>query len=190
MFADLPPLDPFEIKKDQIAAQLAALLSHSGKTRTEIADALGWKKSRITSILSGRSNLTTRTIWDFCSSLSFDFDVVFRRASQPTAQQPWQQYSAEALTLSAITQGNLVVMSVEEHTPEKIAADVKNGTNWPSYITISGFISTENRDLEKSSRLPTFLDLASPNISAIDYSFAGKIKPEIDLVQLSKSTST
>ncbi|MET3915179.1 transcriptional regulator with XRE-family HTH domain [Variovorax sp. OAS795] len=181
MFADLPPLDPFVVKKDQIAAHLAALLSHSGKTRTEVAEALGWKKSRVTSVLSGKSNLTVRTIWDFCSSLSFDFDVVFRSAWQPVASQPWQQHSkAEASLLSAITAG-FPVVSFEEHTPEKIAADVKSGTNYDTYMTIS-FSADANRTSDEIANRSLLLDLVPHNISASDYYFLDKIKPELDIV--------
>ena len=102
MFAHLPDMDLLELKKDELATELAALMSFAGETRSSMAEQLGWKKSRISQVLSGNSNSTIKTILEFCEVLRYDFDVVFRPQSQPRAAQPWQKMTfpvvAEQLT--------------------------------------------------------------------------------------------
>ena len=41
------------VKMEQVASHLVGLLRHSNMTRSEIALQLGWKKSRVTKVLSG-----------------------------------------------------------------------------------------------------------------------------------------
>lgn len=89
-FGGLPALQPFDLKKEELAAQLSAMLSFSGLTRSEVADRLDCKKSRMTSILSGKNNPTMKTIWQVAQVAGFDFDVVFRPTGQKRALQPWQ----------------------------------------------------------------------------------------------------
>jgi transcriptional regulator with XRE-family HTH domain len=90
IFSHLQPISAFDVKKDYIATQLAALMSFCEKSRSDMAEGLGWEKSRITRILSGENNLTIKTIWEFSSYLGFDYDVVFHSADQRRPQQPWQ----------------------------------------------------------------------------------------------------
>ncbi|MHB1656994.1 MAG: helix-turn-helix domain-containing protein [Burkholderiales bacterium] len=90
IFSDLEPISAVEIKKDYLATQLAALMSFSGKNRSDMAEGLGWKKSRITRVLSGNENLTIKTIWEFSSYLGFDFDVIFHGPNDQRPKQPWQ----------------------------------------------------------------------------------------------------
>lgn len=90
MFADLEPISAIDVKKDYLATQLAALMSFCEKNRSELAHGLGWKKSRVTRVLSGKENLTVKTMWEFSSYLGFDFDVVFRHYDDRRPKQPWQ----------------------------------------------------------------------------------------------------
>ena len=89
-FSDIGPVDQFDLKKDHLGAQMGALMAFSGKNRSELMEILGWKKSRVSNVLSGKCNLTIKTVWEFASSLGFDFDVVFHASGDSPQIQPWQ----------------------------------------------------------------------------------------------------
>ncbi len=89
MFADLPPIDPFEIKKQRIASHITALIVSSGKSRTQIADEIGIHKSVMSRVLSGKNNSKIGTIWQIASHLGYDFDVVFHSDTEQVPAQPW-----------------------------------------------------------------------------------------------------
>jgi len=99
MFSDLEPISAFAVKKIDLATQLNALMVSSGTNRSDMAEALGWKKSQVTRVLSGKNNFTVKTIWDFSSGLGFDFDIVFRAPNQQRPKQPWQLHKKEETTL-------------------------------------------------------------------------------------------
>jgi len=89
LFSELDRLDPFDIKKEELAAQLAALLSYAGETRSEFASKSGWKKSSVSNILNGRGNQTFKTLWEFAQYLGYEADLHFRRSTESPAKQPW-----------------------------------------------------------------------------------------------------
>ena len=82
--------DSLELQKDQVGTDLVSLLAFSDTSRTALAQVLGYKKSRVTRILSGMENLTLRTIHDVCKAIGYEFDVTFRRKSEAKPLQPWQ----------------------------------------------------------------------------------------------------
>jgi len=81
----------FEIKAQDIAVDLARAVADSGMSRTQLADRLGWKASRVSRILSGSSNLTLRTIHQLTEAIGFEFDMVLRRPTQERSAQPWEK---------------------------------------------------------------------------------------------------
>lgn len=83
-----------ELKAVDIAADLALLLHHAGKSRADLARVLGWSRARVTQVLSGDGNLTVQTIAAVASALGYTFDAVFRRAGERAAAQPWEQQTA------------------------------------------------------------------------------------------------
>lgn len=83
-------IDLYELQMELVAADLAILLKHSGISRAELAQKLGWQKSRITRVLSGDDNLTLKTISQFTEALGYTFDVVFHNKNYPKPKQPWQ----------------------------------------------------------------------------------------------------
>ncbi|UUZ62423.1 helix-turn-helix domain-containing protein [Polaromonas sp. P1-6] len=83
-----------ELKTVGVAADLALLLHHAGKTRAELARALGWSRARVTQVLSGEGNLTVQTIVAVTKALGYTFDAVFRKVGEPAAAQPWEQQAA------------------------------------------------------------------------------------------------
>lgn len=88
-----------ELKSVDVAADLALLLHHAGKTRADLARALGWSRSRVTQVLSGEVNLTVQTISAVTKALGFTFDVVFRKVGEFAATQPWEQQVALQLEM-------------------------------------------------------------------------------------------
>lgn len=89
-----------ELKSVGVAADLALLLHHAGQTRADLARALGWSRARVTQVLSGDGNLTIQTVAAVTKALGFTFDVVFRKAGEFAATQPWEQQTALQLELS------------------------------------------------------------------------------------------
>lgn len=80
----------FDIKAQDIAVDLARAVAESGLSRAQLAEALGWKPSRISRVLGSGSNLTIRTIHQITNALGLDFDVVLRRPEQQRPAQPWE----------------------------------------------------------------------------------------------------
>jgi transcriptional regulator with XRE-family HTH domain len=97
IFADLPPVDNFEIKKESIAALLAGLMVHSNVTRAELAERLGWNRGQVTRLLSGSQNLTIKTIDEVVQALGWDWDLAFKEFGQATVTQPWNNGEAEVM---------------------------------------------------------------------------------------------
>ncbi len=137
MFAELPPADPFLLKKDEIAAALNALLIFSGGNRSELAERLNCNKSRVTNILSGKANLTLNTLWEFSSCLGYDFDVVFRAFKQKRALQPWQKASALPVIVEAKISNSKGIkpITVIVQTANEVARDMARGSHKSMYVS-------------------------------------------------------
>lgn len=162
MFSELPPLDPFDIKKDQVATQLAALMSFAKKNRSTVASSLNWEKSRMTSVLSGKGNPTIKTIYEFCGSLGFDFDLVFRSPTEDRPEQPWQKAMFNAILPATIQPEYLYTdfppVSVRLQTANEVAIDFFNGDSKGLYLSLD-IASTHN----KSEKIPYALEDLTPH---------------------------
>ena len=88
-----------ELKAVDVAADLTLLLNHAGKSRADLARALGWSRARVTQVLSGNENLTVQTITAVTKALGFTFDAVFRKTGEPAAAQPWDAQATLALDM-------------------------------------------------------------------------------------------
>ncbi|MBT0569815.1 helix-turn-helix transcriptional regulator [Curvibacter sp. CHRR-16] len=88
-----------ELKAVDVAADLTLLLHHAGKTRADLARALGWSRARVTQVLSGHENLTVETIAAVTKALGYTFDAVFRKVGAPAASQPWESQATLALDM-------------------------------------------------------------------------------------------
>ena len=82
--------DSFKLQKDQVGTDLVSLVAFTDTNRSSLAEILGYKKSRVTRILSGMENLTLRTIHDVCKAVGYEVDVTFRKKSEAKPLQPWQ----------------------------------------------------------------------------------------------------
>ena len=139
MFADLPELNALDIKKDEIATNLAALMSFSGVNRSSMAAFVQWQKSRITKVLSGRGNPTITTIWEFCTALGYDFDVVFRSPEEECVKQPWER--AHLPWLATGDQVHLEYsfpqIAFTLQSAAEVAGDLVRGQGRAHYLSIS-----------------------------------------------------
>jgi transcriptional regulator with XRE-family HTH domain len=88
-----------ELKAVDVAADLTLLLHHAGKSRAELARALGWSRARVTQVLSGHENLTVQTIAAVTKALGYTFDAVFRKMGAPAAVQLWDVQATLALDM-------------------------------------------------------------------------------------------
>lgn len=68
----------FQLKAQDVAVTLARAVAEAGLTQAQLAKKLGWKPSRVSHVLSGAGNLTLRTLFDICTVLGFELDVVLR----------------------------------------------------------------------------------------------------------------
>ncbi|MCL5041547.1 MAG: helix-turn-helix domain-containing protein [Gammaproteobacteria bacterium] len=67
----------FELKAQQVAVDLAEVFARTNLTQQELADRLGWKKSRVSKVLHGATNLTLKTLFQMSEAMDSDFQVVF-----------------------------------------------------------------------------------------------------------------
>lgn len=88
-----------ELKAVDVAADLTLLLHHAGKSRADLARALGWSRARVTQVLSGNENLTVQTIAAVTKALGYTFDAVFRKTGTPAATQPWDAQATLVLDM-------------------------------------------------------------------------------------------
>ena len=161
MFSDLEPLSAFEIKKDSVATQLAALMAHCGKNRSEMAEELGWMKSRVTRILSGHGNLTIKTICEFSTHLGYDFDVVFHSYDQRRPLQPWQIQRTETTNLPTVSLP-VLNLPIEAQSAQEVFVDLLSGKGRENYFSFNTrTIGFETQFLpEQSSQYLTGFDLS------------------------------
>jgi transcriptional regulator with XRE-family HTH domain len=82
-----------------VAADLTLLLHHAGKSRADLARALGWSRARVTQVLSGHENITVQTIAAVTKALGYTFDAVFRKTGAPAAAQPWDAQATLVLDM-------------------------------------------------------------------------------------------
>lgn len=157
MFAELESMDSFDLKKDEVAANLAALLALTGTTRSELAEKQCWKKSRVTSILSGNANPTLRTIWEFCSNLGYDFDIVFRLFDEKRPSQPWQKvFQQYATMVDGPLNAKNILLILHVQTPQEVARDIVSGNQKSRYFSVentSEYSSASSNTISLQSQL-------------------------------------
>ncbi|AOR36665.1 hypothetical protein BFF78_41430 [Streptomyces fodineus] len=68
----------------QATASLAGLLAGQGKTRSDLAAAMGVSPGRVSQIMSGDANLTVRTLAAVAEALDADVQITFCPRPQST----------------------------------------------------------------------------------------------------------
>lgn len=100
-FADVwGPVNDFETGLDSVkidvSVMLCSLLEKADISRSQLAEKLAWKPSRVTRVLSGDENLTLKTIFEVCHAAGMTYDVVVRKINEHQALQPWQKAAIHA----------------------------------------------------------------------------------------------
>ncbi|WP_234384841.1 helix-turn-helix domain-containing protein [Streptomyces sp. MMG1121] len=71
----------------QATASLAGLLAGLGKSRSDLAKAMGVSPGRVSQIMSGDANLTVRTLAALAEALDADVQITFCPRTQPADAQ-------------------------------------------------------------------------------------------------------
>ena len=93
----------FEAKAQDVAIVLASAVQEAGLSSAALAEQLNWKRSRVSKVLTGSSNLTLKTIFQVCRAIGLEFDVILRKAHQqsevvdPEKHQAMQQEAVNNL---------------------------------------------------------------------------------------------
>ncbi|MEG8983054.1 helix-turn-helix transcriptional regulator, partial [Acinetobacter baumannii] len=126
------------VKMEQVASHLVGLLRHSNMTRSEIALQLGWKKSRVTKVLSGEENLTIKTISKISRLLGYDFDVIFHNKNYERPKQPWQiDRERKKAHLVEKSHRNKTTFLFDLQTGQQVVEDVLSGNEKEFYISVN-----------------------------------------------------
>lgn len=139
MFGDLPDFDLLELKYDEVATGLNALMVHSHRNRSSMAKFLRWQRSRVTKVLDGESNPTVKTLCQFSWALGYDFDVVYRLPGEQRPDQPWEKRALAAT--AAVIDVRLdfdqphIVLAIQ--TADEVANDISDGRAQSHYISLS-----------------------------------------------------
>lgn len=105
----------------EIAADLRVLISNSGKSYKDVAQAAGISAPALSKKLGGDSNLTLDSILAIATAVGADFDVVFRAKDAPRALQPWETDARAGgiLELAEIMLDQIKVMHAEKEAMKK-----------------------------------------------------------------------
>lgn len=85
------PESAFNFKRSEVGSELAGLVGFEHISRKKLADDLGWKESRVSRVLSGKENLTLKSIFEIADALGYQFDVVYRKEKERRPLQPWNR---------------------------------------------------------------------------------------------------
>jgi len=143
------------IKMEQVASHLAGLLHHSKISRSELARELGWKKSRVTKVLSGDENLTIKTITTITHKLGYDFDVIFHNKNYDKPKQPWL-IDRERLTSQVIIRDDLpesFQVVLELQSGEDVVDDVLAGKERKYYFSANPSSTVNQANIVSTSNL-------------------------------------
>lgn len=177
VFGDFTLDEELSIKLDEISADLTVMMLEAKKNRTELAKSLGWKKSRITKILSGEENLTIKTIFLIAKKLDFDYDIVYRHPKQERAMQPWHSSSNKYLASVEVNHKNSPPLVIQSH--HEVANDFSSGKQKNFYVSIDhDYAFFENNIIEVES---TFIDH--------DFNITSLLKIEEDQRQVRTATT-
>lgn len=159
LFDFIDELEPEDIQKEMVAADLSMLLVHSDCSRSQLASVLEYKKSRISRILSGDENLTLKTLTKVANALGYTFDVVFYNNDYPKPNQPWHIDRLDKYI-------NIEPMHTEPYIELKfqnskdVFNDFMQGNDADTYISVN-----KNFDVNKIESLQTSKNIINSNNS-------------------------
>lgn len=165
-FFDFSDVDPVEVKKSAIANDLCALIAHENLSRVKLARKLNWKPSRLSRVLSGKQNLTVRTITDIAVALDYDFKIYFHKKTEVLHVQPWESTlrsvpkAIEQTTFSK----NYLVWNLQ--TCDEVENDIKTNNSKDFYISLDVPLYREN-----VSKNIIDVSVESKKLSSADHQF-------------------
>lgn len=173
LFDFIDELEPEDIQKEVVAADLSMLLVHANRSRSQLATDLGYTKSRISRILSGDENLTLKTLTKVAEALGYNFDVIFYNEKYDQPKQPWhidrlnKSVQAEPLHLKAPS------VELKLQNSEDVFNDFMEGNDAKYYISVNEKVFSQTvvdkRPLQtqlcfhQNTSLPTRLDQKDKN---------------------------
>ena len=136
IFDNIYDVDMSVMQMESVATDLVFLLKHSGLSRSELANKLDWKKSRVTKVLSGDENLTIKTITSVAECLGYGFDVVFYNENYDQPKQPWAiDRENKAIQPEVVYLESSIEIKRQE--PEEVFKDLLAGEEASYYICVS-----------------------------------------------------
>jgi len=141
-FFDFSDVDPFFTKKNAVANEILALISHEIISRKQLCESLNWAPSRLSKVLSGEQNITVKTITAISLALGYKKEMV----------QPWEKTSyisniSQANTISEIKKYNI---NVHIQSKEDVMMDLLCGRGKESYLSVSvNEKAVKNKEIEK-----------------------------------------
>lgn len=138
-FFDFSDVDPFFAKKNAVANELLALISHENTSRKELSEKLKWAPSRLSKVLSGEQNLTVKTITAISLALGYDFSIYFHKIYKKEMVQPWEKPS----DISSISHTHTVKeiakykLNVHIQSKEDVMMDLLCGRGKERYLSLS-----------------------------------------------------
>lgn len=152
LFDFIDDLEPEDIQKEVVAADLSMLLVHSSYSRTKLGADLGYRKSRISRILSGDENLTLKTLTKVADALGYTFDVVFYNHNYQKPKQPWIIDREKRQVAVAKEVNKTKIFNIEFQTDDQVASDFLAGNESDRYIKVTeGSDSNINYLIQKDS---------------------------------------
>lgn len=151
MFGDIYDIDMSVMQMENVASDLVFLLKHSGLSRSNLANKLGWNKSRVTKVLSGDENLTIKTITSVAESLGYGFDVVFYNEKYEQPKQPWH---IDKLTKALITESveSKQHMAFKVQGSNEVFNDLMAGKDADYYISFNNSPNDNTAILKQSTK--------------------------------------
>lgn len=135
-FFDFSDVDPLLIKTTHIANQIVALMSHEGINRTNLASRLGWKNSRLSAVLSGKRNLTIKTMLSLSSALDYDFTISFFKENEYESHQPWD-FSNKMVDIEPTIFNACGNIRLDLQTQSEVLRDIASDSGSDMYVSIN-----------------------------------------------------
>lgn len=147
-FFDFSDVDPIDIKKGSVAANLSALMVYSNITQSQLAKKLKWKASRLSKVLSGQQNLTLKTIADITFALEYDFELCFHKPSETLTAQPWEKKLNTLEVKEPKKTKHYLIWQIQ--TAQQVVHDIQSEKSKDFYISCTNFERDETPHLSRT----------------------------------------
>jgi len=147
-FFDFSDVDPIEVKKASVAANLSALIAYSHITQSQLAKKLNWKASRLSKVLSGQQNLTLKTISDISFALEYDFELCFHKPSETLTVQPWEKKLNTLEVREPRNTQHYLIWQIQ--TAQQVEEDIKSERPKDFYISCMNYGREETPHIKRT----------------------------------------